>query len=181
MLVLITGYYAWQTRRTVMEMHASRLLVMMPKIVLDLEMADPIIARIAVRNVGSGPALDLDITVTFNARALGGAQSESRHWATAFVAAGEHHELLPPETTPYVDQLVSSFGSISMKGSATDCLGGRLEINHELNVERVWRLQVGARQRFRRDPLERMADDIEKTRRAVESLVDSDRSLQAGS
>lgn len=62
-LIVITAYYAWQTRRAVVEMQRARQLSVRPKLVIAIEMPDPTIGRIAIKNVGAGAALDVDVTL----------------------------------------------------------------------------------------------------------------------
>ncbi len=57
-LVAITGFYAWQNRRMVDEMRASRRQAVAPQFVLDLNLAGPQAVFLDVHNAGSGPALN---------------------------------------------------------------------------------------------------------------------------
>jgi hypothetical protein len=63
-LVGVTAWYAWQTREMAKEMQRARMLSLMPKLVLDVRMVAPGFGLIIVRNVGAGPALDADLTLT---------------------------------------------------------------------------------------------------------------------
>jgi uncharacterized membrane protein YfcA len=64
-LVLVTAYYAWQTRRTVIEMKRARATAVLPRVAVKVHTLAGGIGWIRVVNVGPGPALDLDATLTF--------------------------------------------------------------------------------------------------------------------
>jgi heme/copper-type cytochrome/quinol oxidase subunit 2 len=64
-LVMVTAYYAWQTYRMVVEMRQDRRQRETPKVVLDLRSEGAAFAPPSVCNIGLGPALDVDVTMTF--------------------------------------------------------------------------------------------------------------------
>jgi hypothetical protein len=66
-LVVVTAYYAWQTHKMAREMRQARLLSLLPKLVLDIEMVGPRHGNIVVQNVGPGPAIDADLVIVFDA------------------------------------------------------------------------------------------------------------------
>jgi hypothetical protein len=64
-LVIITIYYAWQTRRTVQVLKESNKIQIMPDIRLILEFyRNPKTLIFRITNTGRGPAKDLDIKFT---------------------------------------------------------------------------------------------------------------------
>jgi hypothetical protein len=53
---------------------------------------------------------------------------------------------------------------VRASGAVTDVLGQGHEINEELDLRGWWELAVDARERLSRDPLERIANAIDKLR-----------------
>lgn len=70
-----------------------------------------------------------------------------------------------------MDALVERFPRVLLSGTAVDLLGQRFEVGHEIDLAEAWRLQVDSRQRFRRRPLERLADESERARKALDEVV----------
>jgi len=104
-LVLVTGYYAWQAKRTADEMRSARLLSLLPKLVLDIEMIGPTYGDVVVRNVGPGAAIDADLTLIFEGSEAAG--REEREWLAHVIAPGEDHEFLPAHGIGGMDDLVA--------------------------------------------------------------------------
>ncbi len=61
-LVLITAYYAWQTRQTVDELKRARGVAVLPKLAISIRTLSAGIGWIRITNVGPGPALDISAT-----------------------------------------------------------------------------------------------------------------------
>lgn len=114
-LVLITGYYAWQTQQTVLEMKESRRLSVLPD--LHTSRSDDI-ATFSLTNTGQGPAaIDVNVQLIYKAtRAVAGTTTEYT-WRAYTIAPGERHEFYPPmvedERLTKIDELVAHFSDLS--------------------------------------------------------------------
>jgi hypothetical protein len=60
-LVAVTVFYAWQNRKMVGEMKKARDATILPKLALDLHALGPTVFDLAIKNVGPGAALDIDV------------------------------------------------------------------------------------------------------------------------
>jgi len=123
-LVLITAWYAWQTKQTVAEMRESRRAVVRPHVCLDLRtIGRDALAR--VENVGSGPALDVKTT----ARLLTGTKViEQLEWATPVLRPGESRLLYMPKENPSFEYHRDQGATIDLSGSCTSAAGEAIQI-----------------------------------------------------
>lgn len=84
-LVLITGYYAWQTHRTVAEMRDARLAAIRPHLVPVFKYDEPGlgVGAINIENLGQGSALDIDVTLSLEPDGM------RTRWQGAILRSGE--------------------------------------------------------------------------------------------
>jgi hypothetical protein len=138
-LVLITGYYAWQTRLMVKEMAATRAVQLLPRLALEFQSISPTKCLVRVVNVGPGPALDVALTVRFDAGE--GRESIERSWSTSVMAPGEHRDFFPPDpaqSIPDLKELAARYGRIELRGGCRDALGAEHTIRDELEDLVAW-------------------------------------------
>jgi hypothetical protein len=67
-LIAVTTYYAAQNRRMVKEMAATRELSILPKLALEFLRLGPTAMDVLVKNVGPGPALDIEVRLILEPR-----------------------------------------------------------------------------------------------------------------
>ena len=127
-LVLVTGYYAWQNQR-MREMRRSRELSVRPQLALDFERLGGTAAAVVVSNVGQGTALDSDLTITFAPK--NGSEPDVRHWQPAVLVPGASQRFFPPVQQLDMNALAATYASATVAGSTHDTLGGC----HEVQVE----------------------------------------------
>lgn len=165
-LVLITGYYAWQTRTMASEMQEARLHTATPHVILDLEMVTPLYAMIVVENVGPGPALlcDLELTLT------GGEAEEHRQWRPHLLPAGVRHEFLPPENVGSLDTLADAYPNVALRGHARDTLGRSHEVHATLDVTAAREGLRETRHRFQRPAGDRVVKELEKIAKQLDDI-----------
>lgn len=167
MLVVITGYYAWQTRAMVTEMPNARQLSLRPKIVLDLEMAGPTFGLIVVANVGAGAALHADLTIAF--LTPDGQVGEERKWLEQLIVPGERHEFLPPKAAGDMNGLVAMHPMVTLGGTALDSFGQTIHVADEMFMAEAWGRSAIKTHRFQEPVLERLVREAEKSRRVLET------------
>jgi hypothetical protein len=135
-LVLVTAYYAWQTRQMAKEMRSARLLSLLPKLVLDIKMIGPTYGDVLVRNVGPGPAIDADLTLTFEESEAG--EREEREWLAHVIAPGEDHEFLPAQGIGSMDELVAKHPTIALTGTIRDALNQTHSVDERIDLAEAW-------------------------------------------
>ena len=158
-LVGITGYYALQTKRMAEEMRAARLLNLLPKLVLDVEMIGPAFGDVVVRNVGPGAAVDVDLTLMFE-----GSEPEERRWLAHVIAPGEKHEFLPADGIGSMDALVAKHPTIALSGTLRDALGQTHTVAERINVAAAWARLKSAQHRWEESAERRVVRELEKIR-----------------
>lgn len=143
-LVAITAYYAWQTRRMVVEMRKAREMQVSPRLVLTLGPRVPGAASsgdyLYVENVGAGMALEVDIEVAlepsaplkWRLQASSLASGERRKVERADVVGGEEDRGLRRET------LALSYKGVRLLGTYRDVFGSLHQVDSELALREGW-------------------------------------------
>ncbi len=85
-LVLVTGFYAWQTRNTVKEMRAAREAQILPKLSLGIETIAAGYPLAVLRNLGLAAAIDVTVKIT-EKRDTG--DDRERTWSSQSLFPGE--------------------------------------------------------------------------------------------
>jgi hypothetical protein len=168
-LVVLTGYYAWQTRAMVTEMRNARQLSLRPKIVLDVELLGPTFGVIVLANVGAGAALNADLTLRFHRP--DGEVGDERRWLEHVIAPGERHQFLPPEGVDYMDGFAEIYPRVAVEGAITDVFDERIAVTGEVFIAKAWDHLKKANRRFDRPALERLVREAEEIRKAFEKAV----------
>lgn len=164
-LVLVTGYYAWQTRTMAREMRSARLLSLLPKLVLDIKMIDPAFGVVVVRNVGAGPAIDADLTLTFEGSEA--AEREDRSWLAHVIAPGEQHPFVPPKGVMTMDGFVAKHPAISLSGTIWDAFDQKHAVDERIEIAEAWARLKNALRHWAPTPEEKIAAEVEKIRRKL--------------
>jgi hypothetical protein len=167
-LVLVTVYYAWQTRQMVKEMRSARLLSLLPKLVLDIKMVGPTFGDVVVRNVGLGAAIDADLTLTFEGSEA--AEPEERQWLAHVIAPGEDHEFLPADGIGSMDDLVAKHPTIALAGKIRDALGQTHTVAERIDVAEFWGRLENAYERWVESADRKVVRELEKIRRELEAM-----------
>jgi hypothetical protein len=161
-LVLVTIYYAIQNRRMVVEMRRTRGLAILPKLALDFHRLGPTAVTLAIKNVGPGAALAVDVKVVWEPLATG-ERTENR-WRRNVLAPGEQADFMPPGTglNGNIDSLPKKYRRVRLVGTMVDAAGEKHDVSEVFDELPEWRKVLGdAHQRF-------VAADTEK--RLAEAL-----------
>ncbi len=167
-LVVVTAYYAWQSRQMVAEMRFARRLSLLPRLVLDVSMVGPTYGDVAVRNIGSGPALDADLTLVFEPGASG--NRDERRWLAHVVAPGEGHEFLPRQEISSMDDLAREHPAIALTGTMKDLFGEAHEISERINIADAWARVPDALHRWERTDAAKIVRELERIDRRLQRL-----------
>lgn len=125
-LVVINICYAWQTRQTIVEMERARKAEFLPYIKTRLDFLGPKFLILRMTNVGKGPAMDIDATVSFSP------SNEVRYWKQNMMSPDEFHRILLPDGN--IDTVCEKAQKITMKGNYRDILGQAFYIDEEINT-----------------------------------------------
>lgn len=167
-LVLVTAYYAWQTREMAKEMRSARLLSLLPKLVLDVKMIGPTFGDVVVRNVGPGAAIDADLTLTFEGSEA--AEPEERQWLAHVIAPGEDHEFLPAHGIGGMDDLVAKHPTIALEGKIRDAFDQTHVVDERIDVAEFWGRLERANERWVESADGKVVRELEKIRRELEAM-----------
>jgi hypothetical protein len=162
-LVAITGYYAWRTGQMVDEMRRARGASLLPKITLSFEHLGGPVVSVVVTNTGAGPALDVDLTMSYE---LGGPQVR---WTSPCVSPGESVRFIPPETTSIVD-LGNKYERLVLRSTCKDALGEVRDSHQVLDIKDYWQATVDATCLLPDDYQHKTFDELEKMRRELENV-----------
>jgi hypothetical protein len=163
-LVAVTAYYATQNRRMVKEMAKTRELSVMPKLALEFHRLGPTSMTVAIKNVGLGAALELDVWLRYEP-VPGRTAQEERRWRRNVLAPGEQKDFLPPGNLDgNSNTLTANFRSIRLTGSMKDALGNKHSVDESFDDLAEWRtILADAHQRWvAADPERRVADELGK-------------------
>lgn len=163
-LVLVTIYYAVQNRRMVAEMRRARGLAILPKLALDFHRLAPTAVTLAIKNVGPGAALDVDIKVIWEPLTAGDC-AENR-WRRNVLAPEEQVDFLPPGTdlNGNIDSLPAKYRRVRLMGTMLDAAGEKHDVNEVFDELPEWRKVLSeAHQRFvAADPERRLSEALRK-------------------
>lgn len=163
-LVLITGYYAFQNRAMVQEMKHARDAALLPKLALDFHRLGPTAMTLAIRNVGPGAALDVDVTVTWEPLTEG--SPPQQRWRRNVLAHGEQADFMPPGETvnDSLNHLPMTYRRVLLDGTMKDAAGKEHTVAEVFEDLKEWRKVLGdAHQRYViPDAEKRAADEFAK-------------------
>ena len=141
-LVIVTGFYAWQTRRTVDELRKARAVAVRPHLALRLHEVDPTVTFVQVINVGSGPALDVEVEVRFVALSDTSEAVESSMIQEPAMAPGEFLDAIPMGPGQQVlntAALAARVARIELRGTMVDAFGTPYPVEDTLTDLAAWR------------------------------------------
>jgi hypothetical protein len=161
-LIGVTAYYAVQNRRMVREMAATRELSVLPKLALEFLRFGPTAMDVLVKNVGPGPALDIDVQLIFEPRDDGGTARDERRWRRNLLAPGEQKDFLPPGgLNDSLNHLPQQFQHVRLVGSMKDATGKVHPVDEVFANLPEWREMLG-RERFVGLPERELAEAFAK-------------------
>jgi hypothetical protein len=155
-LVLITAYYAFQNQRMVREMSKARKVTVLPKLALSWSMVGPVNPVPSITNVGPGPALDIEIDLTYVPIDGSDENPILVRWESSLMVSGEVNEFLTPEghsgSMMQTQELADRFAKVTMSGRCTDALGTHHEITDILPDIAAWQKMSAASRRRWQSP-----------------------------
>ena len=147
-LILLTGFYAFQTLRLVQEMQKSRAGQLLPKLAIRIYGIGAGNAFWRVINVGPGPAIGVDIRISPEP---GG---QSKRWLEPVVMPGETHDFIPvtgvggPSAALHMDNQTSVFSHLHLTGTYKDVLGTEHRVDERFDLRAWWESLKAVQHRF---------------------------------
>jgi hypothetical protein len=161
-LVAVTTYYAVQNRRMVKELAETRELSVLPKLALEFLRLGPTAMDVLVKNVGPGPALDVDVRLIFEPLPNSETPEEDRRWRRNILAPGEQKDFFPPgELNDNLNRLPQEYEEIRLTGTMKDATGKTHVIDEAFTDLSGWRSTLG-RERFVGLPERELAEALAK-------------------
>jgi hypothetical protein len=123
-LVAVTIFYAIQNRRMVGEMANANAMTILPKLAIDFHRIGPNTVEVLIQNLGLGPALDVDVSLSFDPLADRPLPADNRRYRRNVIAPGERERFLPPgDLNANMDRLPREYAAIRLGGSMRDAAG----------------------------------------------------------
>jgi hypothetical protein len=156
-LIMATGGLVYYTRQLVTEaresrteaiktreeMEESRHLSVRPLLAFDVMLLGGKVGMLLIRNVGNGPALDVDLKLTFDDE-----EDESRSWAEPSIVPGESHELrLPTRPLHDIRALTKHPLVLHVEGSMRNVDGRNVPVNKDFDIAAWWQKIETAQER----------------------------------
>jgi len=156
------------------EMRATRRLSIQPQLVLALTMISKMVAAPALTNIGSGPAVDVELKIVYTPTADD--DDVTRGWSTRLIVPGKRHVFMPPLNAhgqaPGFEEFAGAYRAIRVVGTYRDRFGAEHELEeHVSDVAAAQRLGAEAMHLFEADAVERAADQLnEPLKKVAQSL-----------
>ncbi|MBI2690567.1 MAG: hypothetical protein HYX29_01285 [Solirubrobacterales bacterium] len=163
-LIVVTIFYAIQNWRMAVEMRKTREAAILPKLALDFYRLAPVVVTTHVKNVGPGPAVDVDVQLTY-VPLDGTIEPSNRRLRFAMLASGEGYDFMPPgELDGNMNSIPATYSAIELTGTLKDAAGRKHNVSERLDDLPEWRaLLHEAVQRYEAPtPEKRMADALKQ-------------------
>lgn len=137
-LIAVNVIYTILNQHVVREMQRARALAILPKLGVDLHWLGPTAVEVALKNVGPGAALDVDVTLIFEP--VGAVPRVERRWRKNVFVSGEQHQFFPPdELNDSINTLPDRYRAVRLVGSMKDAAGKKHAVDEELARLKEWR------------------------------------------
>jgi len=163
-LVLVTAYYAYQTRETVKELRGARAASIMPKPLMNFDYVGGGFFFVVLANAGTGPALKVDLTMSYEP------EGPRIRWTSPLMSVGELVRFLGPEEIRLMTELIEKYERVVLTGSCLDALGGTCDVNQTLVFREHWDSGVEAKRLLDEPDSVKMVREVEKIRREMERI-----------
>jgi len=171
-LVLVTLYYAVQTRQMAGEMRAARRLSVQPKLSIIIHMLARTYGVPRLVNVGQGPALDVNVTLQFPRRDESG--WEERKWQAAVMPPGEIHDFFPPGRTEDINSMedfARAFREIVVTGTMRSSLEEDVAVNETSGDLQEWfEMSAAVQHLWEEEPTRMIAKELANIEQALSKL-----------
>lgn len=119
------------------EARRSRELSVLPKLAIDMETIAGMFVGLKLTNVGQGPALEVELTITFEPVEGGALPADARPWRAKVLARDEWLRFVPPRDeqgepldVPFLGQ---AYQAVTVRGRMYDALGQEHEVDERVD------------------------------------------------
>lgn len=163
-LVVVTAYYAIQTRRTVIEMRKATEAQFLPALKISVTAIGPVNIDMVVTNVGKGAALE--VNAKFCIREL---KNSERYWTCPMlVPEGSERLAIPVGPEAYessMDFFKATQSTLEFQAEYHDIFGKLHSVSHLLDVTAQVKQFERTRVRYSEDELAQIRRELEKIAR----------------
>lgn len=170
-LAMITGYYAWQTKKSVIALEESIKAQFKLFLKGSIAQIGPAALELQITNIGKGSAEE--ITVSFGTREFTGSQ---RTWRTELLQPNEHQKFFIPigERADEVQMDFNFFGdnqtTIDLNWRCSDILGNPNEQSQTINVTDYVRQFENTGTRYEQPPMDAISNALTAIKRNVTKI-----------
>lgn len=136
-------YYAWQNRKMVKEMAATREVAVLPKLAIEWTMTSSVVALPTLHNVGPGPAHAVDVAIHYEPLSGQEHKLKVRKWKANLMVPGETKQFLPLEDdfsgSMTTEEMAKTYSHIVLTGEYYDVLGKQHTAEDQLEDIAEWR------------------------------------------
>jgi len=170
-LIGVTGYYAWQNRRMVLEMREARLAQTLPRLRPTVYGLGAGLGRLRVVNVGPGPAIDVDVELR-----LEPGDEWSVRWTASVVAPGEKHDFWPHASADpasnimRIPEIAEKYQHLVLTGTMRDVAGATHRVDERFDIREWWQLIIQAGRQLDKDWAEETAKHLQEIAKELKSF-----------
>jgi hypothetical protein len=170
-LAAITGYYAWQTKKSVIALEESTKAQFKPFLKGSVAQIGPASLELQITNIGKGSAEE--ITVSFGTREFTGSQ---RTWRTELLQPNEHQKFFIPigERADTIQRNFNFFRdnqtTIDLNWRCRDILGNTHERSQTINVTDYVRQFENTGTRYEQPPMDVISNALTDIKRGVTKI-----------
>lgn len=170
-LVLVTGYYAWQTRQTVNEMKSARATQVMPRLVPTLAKLPGAQVLLRVVNAGAGPAFNVDVELLLEP------DGEPIRYIAPVMSPGEYQDFFAPGKGPggseiQLAAISSVWQTLRLRGACSDALGNAHSMDESLDLDHFAKVYLaGTWVRPDDEYLKKIGDNMMAIGKGIEAIA----------
>ena len=131
-LIIISAIYIIQNHIVVSEMVQARKASAEPSLKPILQNIGPVAGKLVLKNVGIGPAFDIDIKII--PRPI----EQERHFKERVLAPGDFVSFIPPQNIMNLKNLAEKFDSILFEGTYKNLYGDLKTIKEEIKPKEIY-------------------------------------------
>lgn len=158
-LIIISAIYIIQNHKVINEMVQARKASTEPYLKPILQNIGPVAGKLVLKNVGIGPALDIDIKII--PRPI----EQERHFKERVLAPGDFVSFIPP-LTMYLKEMAEKFDAIQFEGTYKNLYGDLRTINEEIKPKEIYESWTNANVMVEKT----MEDFVEKIGKELDAI-----------
>ena len=160
-LVIVTAYYAKQTKNTVKVLEKTAELSIRPYLKGTFEPMGPVAGNLSIKNVGNGPANKIELSYWVD-----GKDDTKRNWVKPLMMPDEKEEFFIPKNKTDTEQLMDYFKNnqteVKIVGKYFDVLEKEYQINDSIDVTVYVKQFDDTKVRYKEPAEEKISDTLKK-------------------